>query len=273
MDLRQVSCNLCLGSDFEPYLESSSCGRRLLRCRECGLVAAMGGSDSDSQTDAPKTPGTPRDPRTDQRRAAAVMRILQSGKILEIGCGRGGFLAALDPKQYGVVGVEALPADAFEARRKLKQCGSAGAILEGSVTDGHLTTESFDLVAMFGSVAHCPSPRATFMEVSRLLKPGGYAVIETPGLSSLTARIFGTRWPPLSDPSAGFFFTASTLERLAMTCGLTAGAVRLTLPIGWPTPGTLVYVARKTGDLCKSPLLGDLTPKVTRITPMGATGI
>lgn len=271
MDQWQSPCNLCLGSDFEPYLESSPCGRRLLRCRECGLVAAMGGSDSNPPTDAPKAPGTLRDPRTDQRRAAAVMRILETGKILEIGCGRGDFLAALDPKRYGVVGVEAFPADVFEARRKLKQRGSPGAILEGSVIDGHLTTETFDLVAMFGSVAHCPSPRTTFMEVSRLLRPGGYVVIETPGLSSLTARICGTRWPPLNDPAAGFFFTTSTLERLAMTCGLTAGAVRLTLPIGWPSPGTLVYVARKSGDPCRSPLLGDLTPKVTRITPMGAT--
>lgn len=268
MDQPQGSCNLCLSSDFEPYLESSPCGRRLLRCRHCGLVAASGGRGT--EPDAPPG-GAWRDARTDRRRAAAVMRILDSGNILEVGCGKGDFLLALDPGRYTVVGVESRPSDAAEARRRIAQRGPRGAILEGSVTDGHLAAETFDLVAMFGSVSHCASPRTAFMEISRLLKPGGYAVIETPGLSSLTARLFGRRWPPLADPSAVYFFTASSLERLAMACGLTAGTVRLTTPLGWPAPGTLVYVARKSAEPYRSPLLGELAQNVTTISPMGAT--
>ena len=269
MDQQQSACNLCLGTDFEPYLESSPCGRRLLRCRGCGVVAAVGGSALG--TGSASTPATVRNPLTDQRRAAAVMRILEEGKILEIDCGRGDFLAALDPKRYGVVGVEAFTPDAFEARRKLKQIGSTGVILEGSLVDGHLAAESFDLAAIFGSVSHYASPRTAFMEISRVLKPGGYAIIETPGLSSLTARLCGARWPPLGDPAAGYFFTTPAMERLATTCGLTAGAVRLTMPIGWPSPGTLVYVARKSGDPCRIPSLSELAPKVAGISPMGAT--
>src|SRR5258705_11276854 len=119
MEQRQTSCNLCLSPELEPYLESSPCGRRLLRCRECGLVAADGAGLSETKTDTPKVRGLSRDPRTDQRRAAAVMRILGAGKVLEIGCGRGDFLAALDPGRYGGVGVEAPSTEAGGAGRRL----------------------------------------------------------------------------------------------------------------------------------------------------------
>ncbi len=109
------------------------------------------------------------------------------------------------------------------------------------------------------------------MEASRLLRGGGYAVVETPGLSSLTARLCGTRWQPLSDPAVEYFFTTASLERLASTCGLASGAAWLTLPVGWPPPGTLVYVARKSGSPIRLAPLADLGPDVVKMSPMGAT--
>jgi hypothetical protein len=124
---------------------------------------------------------------------------------------------------------------------------------------------------MFGTLGSCTSPRTTIMEASRLLRRGGYAVIETPSLSSLTARFCGTRWQPLSDPAAEYFFTAATLERLAMMCGLISGAAWLALPVGWPSPGTLVYVARKSGSPVRLAGLSELGPEVGKMAPMGAT--
>ena len=109
------------------------------------------------------------------------------------------------------------------------------------------------------------------MEASRLLKDGGYAVVETPGISSLTARLFGARWQPLRDTANDYFFTAATLERLAAVCGLTAGSFRPTVLVGWPPPGTLVYVGRKTAVSVRAPGLASLAGQVGKMTPMGAT--
>jgi SAM-dependent methyltransferase len=209
-----------------------------------------------------------RDVRTDLKRAAAVMRILPAGKILEVGCGAGSLLACLDPARYEVVGVETSASLAAEARRSLAESGVRGVILEGCIIEAKLSSETFDLVAMFGALGRCPSPRTALMKASGLLRGGGYAVIETPSLSSLTARLWGTRWQPLGDPTAEYFFTTATLERLTAVCGLTSGAAWLTLPIGWPALGTLVYVARKSGVPVR---LSELAPEVGKMTPMGAT--
>jgi 2-polyprenyl-3-methyl-5-hydroxy-6-metoxy-1,4-benzoquinol methylase len=209
--------------------------------------------------------------RTDLKRAAAVMRILPGGRILEVGCGAGSLLACLDPDRYEVVGVESSAPLAAEARRRLAESGVRGAIVEGCITEAKLSSEGFDLVAMFGTLDNCPSPRTTFMKASELLRGGGYAVIETPSLSSLTARLYGMRWEPLRDPATEYFFTAASLERLATLCGLTSGAAWLTLLGGWPPPGTLLYVARKSGPPVKLADLADLAPEVRKMTPMGAT--
>ena len=260
------ACDLCRGSQFEVYLESTSCGRELVRCKECGLVSARAGSGGRVPEQS-----AARDPRTDLKRAAAVMRLLSSGKVLEIGCGTGDFLSSLNPARYEVVGVETAASRAAEAQRKLAKASLRGAIVPAPLAEAGLPAETFDLVAMFCTLERTPSPRATLMEASRLLRAGGLAVLETPSLSSLTARLCGSRWHPLSDPGAEHFFTSSSLHRLASTCGLAGGAARMSIPLGWPSPGTLVLVARKSAVSLKVAGLAELASPVGKISPMGAT--
>lgn len=266
MSRRAVACDVCKGTEFEPYLEPRRCGRVLDRCRACGLVIAA----DDSCRDAPRGPAA-RDPRTDQRRAAAVMKILQTGRILEVGCGEGYVLSALDPKRYEVVGVEPSPEAAASAARRIAQAGLRGGARNGSLIDAALPAETFDLVALFGTLGSEISPRATCMEVARVLRAGGYAIIETPSLSSLTALLFGARWRPLRDLRSEFFFTPASIERLASSCGLAPGVSRLPVPAGWPSLGTLVYVATKSSLTQRADSLSGLAANVGKIAPMGAS--
>jgi SAM-dependent methyltransferase len=178
-----LSCDVCLGSELQSYPEVSSCGRELVRCPQCGLVAARPGS-------VPVEPGSPspREPRDDERRAAVVKRLLPTGRILEVGCGEGRFLAEFEPNLYVVAGLEPSEEQATLARERLRAMGARGGILSGDLAGSKLPAESYDLVALFQYLASCASPRATLMEVSRLLRPGGHVIIETPSLASLTAR-------------------------------------------------------------------------------------
>ncbi len=242
MTQEKPSCDLCLGTQHEPYRASGPHGRRLLRCRACGLVAAA----------PPWRPGAAasRDPRADARRAAALMRLLPSGGILEIGCGPGGVLGELDSLRYEAVGLEVDPELAEEAARRLRETGLRGGVVIASPVEARLPAEAFDLVAVFGALERSPSPRALLSETARVLKPGGRVVVETPSLSSLTARLHRGRWRPLRDPSVGHFFTHATLTRMARLCGLVGSDVLAALPSAWPPPGTLVYVARKSAVAC-----------------------
>ena len=199
------------------------------------------------------------------------MRLISSGKVLEVGCGAGQALACLTPSKYEAVGVEPNPDLAQAAGARLKEAGLKGAILNSGLAEARLPAETFDLVALFGTLHTYSSPRAIFMEVSRLLKDGGYVVIETPSLSSLTARLWGSRWHPLRDPAADYLFTQPALERLASVCGVAAGTVLPPVPAGWPAPGMLVMVGRKSSVSVKAPGLASLAGQVRKMAPMGAT--
>ena len=109
MDLTGA-CDLCRREEFEPFPAPAGVGRRFLRCRLCGLVTAgrtgQAGATAGSAQDGQGAGRVPRrDARLDRRRAAAVMRLLPSGKVLEIGCGEGSFLAELDPMRFETVGL------------------------------------------------------------------------------------------------------------------------------------------------------------------------
>jgi len=265
MTSRPSYCDVCLGTSFEPFPGAARAGRELVRCRDCGLVAASG-AGLESRGAALLR----RDERSDSRRAAAVMRLLPSGRVLEIGCAGGHFLAGLHPERYQVVGVEPDGERAAAASRRIRNAGLRGEILQETKI-APLVSESFDLIAMFGTLGRCSSPRATLTELCRLLQNGGYAVIETPSLASLTARLLGPRWRPLREPGAGYFFTPAILDRLTSSCGFLPGSIRLPMLSGWPSPGTIVYLARKSCEPRKVSPLSDLVGSVPSIDPLGAT--
>ncbi|HKY34283.1 MAG TPA: class I SAM-dependent methyltransferase [Candidatus Polarisedimenticolia bacterium] len=269
MSASRMSCDLCLGTELRLSPSASPCGRQLMECAGCGLVCALPGPDRPGQEGAPGR----RAARSDQKRAAALRRILDGGRVLEVECGAGRVLASLDPRRFEVVGLEPRDQEAARARERLRSAGARGSVMTGALPDGRLPIESFDLAALFGSLARARSPRATLMEVSRLLRDGGYVVIETPSLASLTARLRGPRWQPLKDPTADYFFTPQSLARLATGCGFQPGTTLLPMPAGWPAPGTLVYIARKAAASLRLAGPAELAEAVQRLAgaaPLGA---
>ena len=255
MEKAHPACDVCRGIEFSKYRGGNAAGRELLRCLVCGVVAASPGLGSDRAAASGSEEGREsgeerRDPRMDRRRAAAVMRLIEGGRVLEMGCGPGHFLSALDPVRFKTTGLPGAP-------------GSA------ALPQGH--EESFDIVALFGGLGQAASPRATMMEVCRLLKPGGLAVIETPCVSSLTARLCGTRWEPLANPRAAWFFSGASLDRLAVTCGMVPFSSRTAFLTSWPQPGHLFHVARKSSETVRGELFAGVAAGTVRTQPIGAT--
>lgn len=273
MATRSEACDLCLGSNLAPYRAPAPPGRELFCCCDCSLVTALPRTiqmeRSGGRVALEKHPL--RDHRSDRRRASAVMRLIPSGRILEVDCERGYFLSALDPVRYETLGLEADPELAADAQSRLSGARLRGAVVAGTLQGAKLASASFDLVAIFGSLGKAASPRALLMEVSRLLKDGGHVVIETPSLTSLTARLRGARWQPLRDPDADYFFSPSSLERLGSVTGFSGGTIRMPMPVRWPSPGTLVYIARKTAVPYRQPSLVSLSDRLHRMSPARAT--
>jgi 2-polyprenyl-3-methyl-5-hydroxy-6-metoxy-1,4-benzoquinol methylase len=159
------------------------------------------------------------------------------GKLIEIGCGEGWFLAAADEAGFAVRGLDfsadgltrfnpqfldrALIGDAFEGLDRL--------IAEGAGADA---------VVMEHVLEHVLDPEALLARLPRLLKPGGLVAITVPNDFSplqLSAKVSGAIdrdfW--VAPPQHLNYFNAETLPRLLARMGFEVRVAYASFPIDW----------------------------------------
>jgi ubiquinone/menaquinone biosynthesis C-methylase UbiE len=100
------------------------------------------------------------------------------GRILDGGCGTGGFLAVLGAKRPDLIciGVEWNPAAAPRAEAK-----SGAAIARGSVNALPFADDSFDAAVCADVLCHAAvDPPTALAELKRVLRPGGRLILNLP---------------------------------------------------------------------------------------------
>jgi SAM-dependent methyltransferase len=130
------------------------------------------------------------------------------GRVLEVGCGRGIALPVLAERlrPTELVGVDIDPMLVTIARHRLRASGTDASVLEGDVRALPFDAGSFDLVIDFGTCYHVgggtAGARAALREITRVLRPGGLFIHETPVAQHLAhpVRSFGRRLPWASQP-------------------------------------------------------------------------
>jgi cyclopropane fatty-acyl-phospholipid synthase-like methyltransferase len=102
----------------------------------------------------------------------------EAERILEVGCGRGGFAVRLADR-YRYVGVEPDEVSATVAQQRFEHFGAAGEVRVGdlSVID---VTDRFDLVCAFEVIEHVEDHAAFVRDCARRLRPGGLLILTTP---------------------------------------------------------------------------------------------
>lgn len=141
--------------------------------------------------------------KVNQKRMSAINKYYKKGKILDIGCGGGGFLLSLSAKwdKYGV--------DPYAVCRS-----SAVSFFNKELWDCNFDKGYFDVVCLWHSLEHLSDPVRVITEIKRLLKPGGLLILSTPNTNSLGSILWQTRWFHLDFPSHLFLFNRKTLEIL-----------------------------------------------------------
>lgn len=140
---------------------------------------------------------------------------LVSGRILDVGCGSGFFLRALDSKKWDRFGVE-LSVTAAEAAKKAL---GKGHVFEGTLAQSAWPDASFDVVSFWSALEHTNGPRANLVEARRIITAGGSLIVQLPNSSSYQARFFGGDWFALDAPRHRYHFTLPALERLLSETG------------------------------------------------------
>jgi len=100
-------------------------------------------------------------------------------RALDLGAGRGELSTSLAIRGYDVTAVERYPAQ-FEAKVPLVDADLNEPF---PFADG-----SFDTVMAIEILEHLENPRRFLRELSRVLRPGGTAIVSTPNLTSVLSR-------------------------------------------------------------------------------------
>lgn len=149
------------------------------------------------------------------KRCRPLLMWRSPGKILDVGCGTGHFLAAM--QKYGtweVVGIDLNPEAVAFARSVLKI-----EAYTGKIEDIGLPPHIFDAVTMWDTLEHLRDPRSALLGVWRVLKPDGRLLLRVPSLDSLDACLFGRYWAGLDAPRHLVVFSQKTLKRLLEETG------------------------------------------------------
>ena len=221
-DLACVRCDLCGSDAFVVLFEKD--GFKHVKCRNCDLVyvnprlkdpikhqeifydnLAVSSGDFDEQAHHDYT--SSRRKRL-MKEAAMYLPYNVNGRILDIGCGFGGFLkAAAEQGWMYPEGIEVAPQAAayasklFSVKMKLFE-------------ETQYNEYSFDVIRLNNVIEHVPSPRALIVSAHKNLRSGGLFVINTPNYRSLSVTLCREKWQYIGGDEHIYLFTPKTISQL-----------------------------------------------------------
>ena len=196
-----VSCPAC-GSD-ERFHATTRQGMSYVRCTNCSCVYAdrrpteealvqMYRRFPDCAAGHETAPYDPRDEAREARyRLGCIRQVARSGRLLDVGCGRGDFLKAAR-HSFRVVGVD------VAARMTPPDEGIP--LFDGPLEDAAFEEGSFHVVTAFEVLEHLFDPTSALRAVHRVLAADGVFVFQTGDADSFRARLNLESWPYLQPP-------------------------------------------------------------------------
>ncbi len=139
------------------------------------------------------------------RKRKRIEAYSKKGDILDIGCGRGLFLAQMKKEGWNVKGIEFNQETASYAGNVYGVPVITAGELEA------LPSESFDAITINHVLEHMSRPGHTIAECRRMLRKNGLLMIAVPNLSSLQARLGKAAWFHLDLPCHLHHFTSEGL--------------------------------------------------------------
>ncbi|MBA7636687.1 Ubiquinone biosynthesis O-methyltransferase [subsurface metagenome] len=145
---------------------------------------------------------------------------LKPGRILDIGCGPGFFLSAID-ERWEKHGIEP-SSQAAEYAKSINDIN----VISGRLEDANYPKGFFDIVYVYHVIEHLSDPKAMLKEVNRIVKLGGRLIVGTPNIDSFCARRFKQNFRLLQDPGHIILFGSHTLCSLLKAYGFQVGKIK-----------------------------------------------
>jgi len=180
---------------------------------------------------------------------------LMDRRVLEIGCGRGGFAAWLAKHTASPRSVVAADFSEIAIAIAQRSCAGQQANLSFVVQDIQalqFDDASFDTVFSCETIEHVPAPRRAVSELARVLKPGGRLFLTTPnylnamGLYRGYLRLAGRPFTECGQPINNFTLFPRTLSwvRRAGLLGKVVDGTHHPMPFPGRSPLDLDFLGR-----------------------------
>jgi len=221
-------CILCGGTEKRLLIEKkpwsvhscSSCGLGYLDPRPSieemqGLYDKEYCDENFAEGGKPGTPEFKKRISLESSRVRFFRRLKKKGKILDIGCGYGHFLAACREKGYDVHGIDFSDWAVKHAVEVLDIPVSFG-----NVVDIDLPENSFDVITMWHTLEHAHDPEQLLFQAIRWLKKDGVLITDVPNHKGTEAVNDWYDWKGWDMPYHYYHFTPETLTKLLEKCGL-----------------------------------------------------
>lgn len=227
-----VACPVCRSLATAPYFADAAV--RLRRCRACGLkfqhpmptpeaLAALYGDAYYEEHYPQRVLACQKRLFADRLDRLAGLAAGGLSPVLEVGVGRGMFLAAARDRGLACQGLDISPAAAGAIAARLGLPVHVG-LLDDLAPPG----DGFGCVHMNHVLEHMPDPAAALAQAARLLRPGGVLYVEVPRQSNLLNRLSGLaaggEFGFAYFPGHLYFFSEPALRRLLEQAGLTVAA-------------------------------------------------
>jgi len=238
--LTEAECNVCAGRDIALFCMAFDRFRgrrepvwRIFRCRACGFgwtspplpeteiaqhypAAYLGDTARTLDDFFSGKLARSRAWKGETEKTRLVERCIRSGRILDVGCGDGKFLWALDSERWDRTGVDLSSATLALVRSRMPGLQ----LVTGDLRCDELRAEQFDVITFWHVFEHLPNPAENLRRAQNLLKPGGWIFISLPRLDSLQALLFKQYWYPFDDvPRHLYHFSRKSLELLMGKAG------------------------------------------------------
>ncbi|HWV46361.1 MAG TPA: class I SAM-dependent methyltransferase, partial [Nitrospira sp.] len=175
-----------------PLLRCTMCGQLLSSCTRDRYETALKKWDTSSGT-TPVARSAVRFQQVTERRLRCALRLRgrlfpPPLRLLDVGCSSGALLAVAAKLGFSPSGVEPASKAAETAQR------TGFDVFCGLLHDASFPDAAFDVITAFELIEHLNDPLLLLNECSRILKPEGILIVNTPNASSWTAGVMRECW-------------------------------------------------------------------------------
>jgi len=152
---------------------------------------------------------------TARPRLAAIKRLTDGKRLLDVGCATGFFMEAAADEGFDVRGLEFSTVAIGLARPDIRErivCGDVNTLLSRE-------PEKFDVVTAFDIIEHVQNPAKFLDEIGQILRPGGVLAISSPDTGHFLRYLMGAKWPMLQPMQHTVLFSRRGIAALLERCG------------------------------------------------------